>query len=311
MGAFAAFDQDVISRKLLAPPQIAVAKKKPEIVRFELVETPDSAKVDAAPKSARLMSDKNTRAQDLFQSEKKLPDAPHMEGKNPDARDTRPQMISPPETPRQAQKPAPPAKPAEPVRQPEKQPPAKEPAETKKDAKIGVSIEPEPLQQAKMEPDLDTAKKEVIQLAKKSADVSMPVAPAQSSRVVSAASPRNTNADAEITGELSYAASRHFFGEYLLAMKQAVERQWISRLVTKYTGLVVSKAVIDFKIQPDGRVTDMSVNSSEGDPYFPLVCVSSINDAQPFGPIPYSQAVGLPEEFMNKPLNIRFTFQYD
>ena len=125
------------------------------------------------------------------------------------------------------------------------------------------------------------------------------------------ASANNADADARITGELSYAASRHFFGEYLLKMKHTVERQWISRLVSQYTGIVSSRAVIDFKIQPDGSVTDMVVNSVEGDSYFPIICASSINDAQPFDRIPYDETQGLPDEFVNKPLNIRFTFQYN
>jgi outer membrane biosynthesis protein TonB len=280
---------------------------------FELVETPSSAAVPTPPEKATLMSDKNARAQDAFQSDKKLKNSPHMEGKNPESKDTRPKMIVP-------QPPAPPA-PANPQKKAspqekmaKKETPQKDserkPKEAAVDASTQVKLSKSP------EPDFlkpESLQKEVIQLAKKPADASASIPPAAPapSRVVTAASSRNADADAQITGELSFGASHHFFGQYLLKMKQAVERQWLSRLVTSYTGIVSSKAVIDFKIQPDGRVTDLAVQSSEGDPYFPLVCVSSINDAQPFDKIPYSESRGLPDRFMGKPLNIRFTFQYN
>ena len=64
-------------------------------------------------------------------------------------------------------------------------------------------------------------------------------------------------------------------------------------------------------IQPDGSVPDIAVHSVEGDSYFAVLCVSSINAAQPFAAIPYEKVQGLPDEFIGKPLNIRFTFQYN
>jgi outer membrane biosynthesis protein TonB len=94
-------------------------------------------------------------------------------------------------------------------------------------------------------------------------------------------------------------------------MKQAIEQQWISRLVARYSGVRSSEAVIDFKIQPDGTISDVRIESSEGDPYFPVLCVSSIHDAQPFERIPYDDIPGLPANFKNQPLNIQFTFRYN
>jgi outer membrane biosynthesis protein TonB len=153
--------------------------------------------------------------------------------------------------------------------------------------------------------------RKVIQLAKKlpKAGASGSIPPS-SPRIVTTASSKNVNADAEITGELSFGATRHFFGEYLLKMKQAVERQWVSRLVSQYTGVVSAEAVIDFKIQPDGRVTDLAIAEFDGDNYFPVLCVSSITDAQPFDEIPYDEIEGLPQEYKNKALSVRFTFRY-
>jgi outer membrane biosynthesis protein TonB len=254
------------------------------------------------------MSDKNTRAQDQFQGNQKLKNAPHMVGKNEDSKDTRPKMSAPQPLPKPVQpqqRETPPPK--EITKRADEKPLEKLPEKMKEAEEI--SIEAKPLSQPPSEAVSEPPKPDIIRLAKKSANPSPPET--ISSPSLTTADSRNMDADAEITGELSYAASRHFFGEYLLKMKEAVERQWISQLVTKYTGIVGSRAVIDFKIQPDGRVSDMAVNSSDGDPYFPLVCVTSINEAQPFGNIPYQQAYGLPDHLMNKPLNIRFTFQYN
>jgi hypothetical protein len=338
LGVFTALSQETITRKIFAPPKVLLAKKaplpqksEPKAVRFELVDTPPSATAPTPPDKTNLMSDKNTRAQDKFQRDKKLADSPHMEGRSEEAKDTRPHaaLVPPPAPP--AQKPRPPTEQPKPQETPKPAPPKK--AQERSVERITKEPSPKPHPEAQKgllaskdkimvarewEKNIapEPKEKEVIQLAKKMPEPA-PALPAISTpppatpNIISVASPKNADADAQITGELSYAASRHFFGEYLLKMKQSVERQWVSQLISKYTGIVSSKAVIDFKIQPDGRVTDIGVNSSEGDPYFPLVCVSSINDAQPFDKIPYSEVPGLPDEFVGKPLNIRFTFQYN
>jgi len=244
----------------------------------------------------------------MFQGDKKLEDAPHMEGKHEDSKDTRPRTIV-----------------SEPPVAPHKQPETTEPQqptspkERSKEAETQEKVQKEPKEppvepEKKLEVTPEPTEKEVIRLTKKLPDPTAPAAaspPAMTPRVISAASSRNTGADAQITGELSFGATRHFFGEYLLKMKHAVERQWISQLVSRYTGIVSSSAVIEFKIQPDGTVTNVVVSENKGDPYFPLVCVSSINDAQPFDRIPYDEISGLPDHFMNKPLSIRFTFNYN
>jgi len=325
-GVFAALDRESVSQKILAEPKPLLAKRaEPKVVRFELIDTPASAETSEPPKKTDLVSDKNTRAQDRFQGEKKLKDSPHMEGKHEDSKDTRPKMVAakpptPPKperivktaTPRDSsgegaarRAPANDKKePSKPPVLPENEPPKlsvvreKEPSKPKE----AIRVAPEP------------ENKEIIRLAKKAPVLAEPTAPSPAMtppRIMSSASARNTGADAQIAGELSFAATRHFFGEYLLKMKQAVEAEWISRLVSQYSGIVRSRTVVDFKIQPDGRVTDVDASSTEGDPYFALICISSIRDAQPFEEIPYGDIPGLPEEFKGKPLSIRFTFRYN
>ncbi|MBI5117835.1 hypothetical protein HZA56_15275 [Candidatus Poribacteria bacterium] len=318
-GAVAAINQDVIARRIFTnPPSVPVAKlKKNEAkpVQFELVDTPASARAATPQKNAKFMSDKDTRAQDTFKSEKKRPDSPHMESKSDKAKDTRQRMIlQRPRTPsmeqRRSQKNAKEARPDKARPRPEKSKQVEKEMTQKATTPENAQSETQERIEIAREPE----KKEIIQLAKKASSPDEPaiaVPPPMAPRVITAASARDTEADAQITGELSFGATRHFFGEYLLKMKQAVERQWVSRLVSQYTGIVSSRAVIDFKIQPDGRVADIVVNSNDGDPYFPLVCVSSINDAQPFDKIPYAETPGLPEQYMDKPLSIRFTFQYN
>ena len=316
MGAFAVVSHESVTQRIKTGPVIVEKQKtKPTSVRFELIETPASAKASKPPTKTNLRSDKNTQAQDRFESEKKLEDAPHMEGKHEDVKDTRPRMIASKPSKPIVEKAAPQK---EPQSEPEKPREKEKPKEQKaKKALSGLPAEKkekpkEPDKEIRIEP--EPKPKEIKKLAKKMPDPAESVTPAPSivpSRMMSAVSAGNTGADARITGDLSFAASRHFFGEYLVKMKQAVEREWVSRLVSQYTGVRSSHAVIDFKIQPDGKVTDIAVNSVEGEQYFAVMCVSSINDAQPFDEIPYAEAQGLPEEFVNKPLNIRFTFRYN
>jgi outer membrane biosynthesis protein TonB len=340
-GTFALLDKEPVADRFLAPPKPALAKKahkkkvEESVIRFELVETPASAEVSEPSESAKkskLFSDKNTRAQDRFQGEKKLEDAPNMDGRREDLKDTRPRMI--------ASRPAPPKPEVKPAAKSAPKP-APKPAQKKADPPKAIakkatpnkSISHEvttsreaavpdkaaekpkrPIEQIQVEP--KPMGEEVIRLAKKAPDPIRRTDPAGPSisvapRMMTAASARNTGADAQITGELSFGTTRHFFGEYLLEMKQAVETEWISTLISTYTGIRRSSAEIDFKIMPDGSVSGMEVSSSEGDPYFPVICMSSIRDAQPFKAIPYSEIPGLPEEFTDKPLSIRFTFKYN
>ncbi|GAB4335417.1 MAG: hypothetical protein Kow0099_07860 [Candidatus Abyssubacteria bacterium] len=320
LGVFTALGQESLVQKVTRPPEVLLARRmeaRPKPISFELVDTPASAESDTPPEHSRLMSDKNTRAQDLFEGEKKLDNSPHMEGRHEDSRDTRPRAeVIPPAPPAAKAEARPEQATPKPAMRPAKRP-AEKPDAKKTEAPNGVSVEPArkeepPEKEANPVIRPEPEERKVIQLAKKLPEAGAAgasVAPS-APHIVTTASSRNVNADAEITGELSFGASRHFFGEYLLKMKQAVERQWVSRLVSQYTGVVSSEAVIDFKIQPDGSVTDLSVAEVDGDAYFSVVCVSSITDAQPFGEIPYDAIEGLPEEYKNKALSVRFTFRY-
>jgi hypothetical protein len=314
-------DREPVAQKLFAAPKALVAKKpKPTVVRFELVDTPASAETSEPPKESSLVSNKNTRAQDRFKSDKKLDDSPHLEGKRSDSKDTRPKAV--------VAKPAPP--PVKTAPKPPKPAPKAKPEPKLDAAEKGKDIEPrepigkEPLRQ--VFPEKEPARppkpkeKEVIRLAKKSpveAPSIPPVPPrppparAATPKIFTSVDAGNMGGDALIEGEISFGATRHFFGDYLLKMKQAVETEWISHLVSRYSGVARSTAAIDFKIQPDGRVTDIEIKSNEGDPYFPLVCISAIRDAQPFDEIGYTEIQGLPEEFSDRPLSVRFTFRYN
>lgn len=313
-GVFALLDREPIAQKLLAAPRGLVAKRpKPRVVRFELVDTPASAETPEPPEKSSLVSDKNTRAQDRFKGEKKLEDSPHLDGKSSDSKDTRPKAV--------VARPVAPAKP-DPVKPDPRETPREETVKREKEPLLRAAPGKKPVKPTEDAPIAPEPKeKEIIRLAKKApAEIRLapppvpaarPAPPVPAPMMVSGVTASNLGGDAEITGEISFGATRHFFGEYLLKMKQAVETEWISNLVSQYSGVARSLAVVDFKIQPDGRVTDITVSSSEGDPYFPLICESSIRAAQPLDEIPYSEIPGLPEEFVDKPLNIRFTFRYN
>jgi hypothetical protein len=336
-GAFALLDREPVAEKIFAPPKPALAKKpKPKVVRFELIDTPASAEAPKPPKKSTLLSDKNTRAQDKFRGEKKLEDSPHLTGKRTDSKDTRPRTViakpavaPKPPKPHDAKEQPKPEKPREetaplPERKDEPEPKApadKQPIEPKKELEQQAMPKEEKSKQAgeiRIAP--ATKEKEVIRLAKEIPPQKSPIEPIPpmpapvrktTPQISTSVDAGNMGGDALIEGEISFGATRHFFGEYLLKMKQAIETEWISNLISQYTGVAQSTAVIDFKIQPDGTATDIVTHSSKGDPYFPIICVSSILNAQPFEEIPYNDIPGLPEELRGKALNIRFTFRYN
>lgn len=313
--------------RLLRPSAVAVVPVTRPPVRFTLVNTPDSAATDTPPQDSRFLSNRHTRAQD-HTPETNTPgeDQPRIDtsGKShnvrPDARAPVLALVpAPPEraapavgepAPAQSQRRVtapplmalrpPPAIPAKPRLAPD-QPPVSLASPVKTPAPAVVPLPKK---------DVTQARREIARLQREIA--ALRDAPeVQPGRITMSQAAAAEVANARVRGEFSYGATQHFFGEYLLRMKERVEREWFSRLLTEYSRAVSNRVVIDFKVYSNGDVGNMQFVEQHGDPYFPVLCWNAIEAAGPFGLVPYAEVEGIPPDLANKPLNIRFTFHYN
>lgn len=318
----------------LQPSRLTAVAAQPETdpLRFELVETPESAAVEEPRDSdSRLFSNRNTRSQER-RSDPDLPltDSPRIpqDGESHDLRPvgTAPRLGAPsPAT-------APPSaasRPSRPAPQSTAQPSTEtaEPSEKPAPETSGIQVRPEPVREA---PPPDPPRREI-------ASRTPPRPPQPQSRPTPAAPPAEETAPptafqlgetfrpgkpsltpveedllarAEAEGEFSFEATQHFFADYYLRMQHEIETTWTLLLTSRYRKMDPSRAVLDFLVRPDGTLAELSPLAAEGDELFPLVCGLAVRNSAPFGPVPYEAVPQLPESAHRLPLRVRATFNY-
>lgn len=318
----------------LQPSRLTAVAAQPETdpLRFELIETSESAEVEEPRDSdSRLFSDRNTRSQER-RLDPDLPttDSPRIpqDGESHDLRPvgTAPRLgaPSPPTAPPSAasrpSRPSPSSR-AQPTRE------TTEPSREPTSERSGIQVRPEPVREA---PPPDPPRE-------KTAAETPPQPPRPQSRPTPAAPPAEETAPAtafqlgetfrqgkpsltpveedllaraEAEGELSFEATQHFFADYFLRMRREIETTWTLLLTSRYKKMDPSRAVFDFLVRPDGTLADLSPLGAEGDELFPLVCGLAVRNSSPFGPVPYEAVPQLPESARRLPLRVRVTFNY-
>lgn len=318
----------------LQPTRLTAVAAQPETdpLRFELVETSESAEVEEPRDSdSRMFSDRNTRSQER-RPDPDLPrtDSPRItqDGEGHDLRPvgTAPRLGAPsPPTapPSAASRPSRPA-PSSPAQAPRE--PSEDPREPSRE-RSGIQVRSEPVPEA---PPPDPPQEET-------APETPPRPPQPQSRPSPAAPPARETAPptafqlgetfrpgkpslspveedllarAEAEGEMSFEATQHFFAEYFLRMRREIETTWTLLLTSRYKKMDPSRAVFDFLVRPDGTLDGLSPLGAEGDELFPLVCGLAVRNSAPFGPVPYETVPQLPESARRLPLRVRVTFNY-
>jgi len=334
----------------LRTPQTVVAAAEPETadpLRFELIETSESAEVDEPRNSdSRFISNRNTRSQQRSPD----PDLPStgspritQEGEGHDLRQvgTAPQrgLPSPPTAPPASPSRASPLSPPSPVQPPrEEARPSREPAREPSRVPTGIRVYPEPL------PDLppperleETREEERPETREQAARPTPPSPPRPQTRPTPPSPPadevtpptafqlgdrvqpgrpslspveQDLLARAEAEGEISFEATQHFFADYFLRMRRKIENTWVLLLSSRYKSMSPSHASFEFLVLPDGSVAALSPIGAEGDALFPLVCGLSVRNAGPFDPVPYDALPQLPDNVRDLPLRVRVNFNY-
>lgn len=318
----------------LQPTRLTAVSAQPETdpLRFEIVETPESAEVEEPRESdSRRFSNRDTRSQER-RSDPDLPrtDSPRI-AQDGESHDLRPVGTAP-----RRGAPSPPTAPPSTASRPSRPSPQStarpsqetaEPSEQAAAEPSGIQVRPEPVPEA---PPPDPPREETAARTPPSppqpqsrpspaappAEEAAPPTAFQLGETFRPGKPSPTPAEeellarAEAEGEFSYQATEHFFADYFLRMRREIENTWVVLLTSRYRKMGPSRAVFDFQVQPDGTLADLSPLSAEGDELFPLVCGLAVRNSAPFGPVPYEAVPQLPETVHRLPLRVRVTFNY-
>jgi hypothetical protein len=98
------------------------------------------------------------------------------------------------------------------------------------------------------------------------------------------------------------------FGAYDAAVIAAVQERWYGLLEERsYASDRTGKVVLEFRLNYDGRVTDIKVVENTVDEMLCLLCQKAIVDPAPFGRWPSDMRRMVPEDYRE----VRFTFYYN
>lgn len=108
------------------------------------------------------------------------------------------------------------------------------------------------------------------------------------------------------SGFTSFEANKHALGEYMLGVRNKVEREWRTGLQLRYSGVSRTYAVIECSIRPDGTLEYAKIVEPGSSLTYAVICRQAIEQAAPFGPFPFD----VPEIYRTENLQITWKFSY-
>ena len=98
------------------------------------------------------------------------------------------------------------------------------------------------------------------------------------------------------------------FGTYDAAIIEAIRKRWYDLLENRdFAANYSGKVVVEFRLNSDGRVTDMKVNENDVTEILALFCQRAVQDPAPFAPWPADLRRLVGKEYRD----VRFTFYYN
>lgn len=93
---------------------------------------------------------------------------------------------------------------------------------------------------------------------------------------------------------------------FLKHVKPVIRRNWITNLLTRYTGTTRTKAMIALAIAPDGHIAKAEVMGAPDDRIFAALCRDAVQKSGPFPPFLFQ----IPPEYRDQNLVIHCRFQW-
>jgi hypothetical protein len=94
------------------------------------------------------------------------------------------------------------------------------------------------------------------------------------------------------------------YGDYDREFIDAVQTRWYQLLENRSPG--TGKVVVEFRLHPDGRVTDLNIVQNEMSDLFGLLCAQAIREPSPYLPWPIEMRRDIPKDYRD----VTFTFFY-
>jgi hypothetical protein len=111
---------------------------------------------------------------------------------------------------------------------------------------------------------------------------------------------------AEKPGFTSFEANKHVLGEYMLKVRDRVEREWRTALHLRYSGVSRAATTIHCVIRPDGTIESVRILEPGDSLTYAVLCRDAVERAGPFGPFPFD----VPEIYRTENLEINWKFSY-
>ena len=96
------------------------------------------------------------------------------------------------------------------------------------------------------------------------------------------------------------------YGDYDAMFIDAVKTRWY-QLLESHTTENSGKVMVEFRMHPDGRITDLRIVRNEMSDLLGLLCQQAINDPAPYRPWPEEMRRDIPKEYRD----VTFTFIYE
>ncbi len=111
---------------------------------------------------------------------------------------------------------------------------------------------------------------------------------------------------AEKSGFMSFEATKHILGDYMLNVRRKVEQQWHAALGFRYLGVGRVESLVECSIRPDGTLEYVRIVEIGDSMSYAIVCRDAIEKAGPFGPFPFE----VPDIYRKENLEIVWKFSY-
>jgi hypothetical protein len=95
-------------------------------------------------------------------------------------------------------------------------------------------------------------------------------------------------------------------GAYDALFVEAVKARWY-QLLENRTPNAPGKVILEFKLHPDGRITDMKMAQNDVSDLLGTLCEQAVLDPAPYAPWPTQMRLDIPADYRE----LRFTFFYD
>ena len=263
-------------------------KPAPAIIPMTFVEVDPETATAEAPKDAKYYSSKNSKAANPDPKDRPVP---KVDGKQE-------QVVRLMDNPKPSPAPLQPSAPKAPAPEPAAE--AKPKSEAPGDLALAKPRDPKPPSEGSL--DAETGKN--------------PIPPRERPRTLSAARAQKAmlagekiqqDGGSSTRGKVAFDASATPFGEYDAAFIAAVEQCWHNLLETHQGTQRPGRVVVDFKLSPDGRISDMRVPNNEAGEILGMLCQSAILNPAPYPRWPAQMRQTISGNYRE----IRFTFYYN